>query len=276
MQPTKTTSKSLYLLPRRLILVRHGESEANVDRKVYSHTPDWRISLTALGKEQAVECGRRLRDIVQNERLYLYVSPYRRAHQTLSGIKSQLSASQIIGEREDERLREQEMGNYQPIDSMEATWKLREEQGRFFFRFPGGESGADVCDRVSLFLHSVFRERRELMQLEGLSGGDDLEDQHNVVIVCHGLFLRLFIARWYKIPLEVFEKLMNPPNCAIVVLERDNAIGRLVMREEDRRLFGDDPELQQVKFDGTENWLWYQSHLLEIQRRVQQFKEPLP
>lgn len=256
------TSKSFLLLPKRLILVRHGESRANVDRSVYSRVPDWRIELTDDGVRQASECGMAIKNIIGAEKAFIYVSPYLRARQTLDKIREQLDPNQISGEREDERLREQEMGNFQPFEHMNRTWEERQRTSRFYYRFPNGESGADVCDRVSLFLDSLFRERRELSGAAMAEWESNRRRDHNVIIVCHGLFVRLFIGRWYKLPLEVFEKLYNPPNCAVVVLERDDTKGRLVMRDECKALFGDDPMVKEVRFDGTDNSLWYQKRLM--------------
>lgn len=253
-------SSSYILFPKRIILVRHGESAANVDRAVYSTTPDWRIELTPNGITQAEACGTTLRSIVGSESVYFYVSPYKRAKQTLTEIQKSFPPNQIIGEREDERIREQEMGNYQPMATMDATWKEREQFGRFHYRFPGGENGADVADRVSSFLDSLFRERR------GLGGLEAHDVNSNVVVVCHGLFLRLFIGRWYKLPLEVFEKLYNPPNCSVVVLNRDDKKGRLVMDEASKGLFGNDEILKGIKFDGSDNGQWYQNNILNISK----------
>ena len=39
--------------PRRIILIRHGESEGNVDSTVYSRTPDHAVELTSKGIKQA-------------------------------------------------------------------------------------------------------------------------------------------------------------------------------------------------------------------------------
>lgn len=148
-------------LPKRLILVRHGESEANVDRSQYAHLPDWRISLTARGIKEAQHCGRRLRNLVKDEPLFIYYSPYQRTRQTLDEIRRSLNPLQIMGEREDERLREQEMGNYQPLPAsgeMDDLWDARNTYGRSFFRFPCGESGLDVMDRVGSFFDALLKE----------------------------------------------------------------------------------------------------------------------
>ena len=39
--------------PRRIILLRHGQSLGNVDESAYVETADWRIPLTDLGRKQA-------------------------------------------------------------------------------------------------------------------------------------------------------------------------------------------------------------------------------
>ncbi|ESL07684.1 glycerolphosphate mutase [Trypanosoma rangeli SC58] len=247
-------------LPHRLLLVRHGESEANVDRTLYSKMPDWKIPLTERGRAQALDCGRRLRNIIKNEKLYIYYSPYIRTQQTLEEIRKSLEESQVQGEREDERLREQEIGNFQPLEEMDRTWSERNEFGRFYYRFPGGESSVDVGDRVSTFFDSLFRERLELYSLSAMGPDGPLtlpeEDDQNVVIISHGLLIRLFIARWFYVPVEAFETMRNPPNCSIVVLERRDS-ARLVMTDISKKLFGSDPLLEMMKFDGKDSTKQY-------------------
>lgn len=59
--------------------------------------------------------------------------------------------------REECRVREQDFGNFQEEQRMKAIKETRERFGRFFYRFPEGESAADVYDRVSskiFLLHS--------------------------------------------------------------------------------------------------------------------------
>jgi broad specificity phosphatase PhoE len=203
-------ASTLHMLPKRLVLIRHGQSVANVDDTEYERTPDWKIALTPKGEAQASDAGARLSALVQAEPVYLYVSPYRRAQQTLRHARTHLNEAAIIGEREDPRLREQDMGNYQSSDGMKDQWRERDEFGRFFYRFPNGENGADVCDRVSSFLDSAFRER---------SVSSHPADT-NVVVVSHGLMIRLFIKRWFHFTVETFEQMRNPPNAGFIVLER--------------------------------------------------------
>lgn len=51
---------------------------------------------------------------------------------------------------------------------------------------PPSFSGADVYDRASIFLESLYRDMRK-----GKCG-------QNAVIVSHGLFCRLFLTRFYR------------------------------------------------------------------------------
>jgi phosphohistidine phosphatase SixA len=102
------------LRPRRIVLVRHGESEGNVDESAYTRVPDPRIGLTAKGRRDAELCGRRLRDLFASDgddwKVYFYVSPYRRGLETLRGIGHAFEAHRIAGVREEPRIREQDFG----------------------------------------------------------------------------------------------------------------------------------------------------------------------
>ena len=81
--------------PRRIVLVRHGESEANVDPTVYFTVPDNRISLTELGKEQCRALGRDLKQLFGDKRVRCYVSPLCRTLQTLEAIAEAFPTSQL-------------------------------------------------------------------------------------------------------------------------------------------------------------------------------------
>ncbi|MBK7311909.1 MAG: phosphoglycerate mutase family protein [Sphingobacteriaceae bacterium] len=61
--------------PKRIISIRHGESEGNVDKMVYNQKPDYTLELTQKGLNQALEAGKRLKEIVKDESLFFYVSP---------------------------------------------------------------------------------------------------------------------------------------------------------------------------------------------------------
>ncbi|CAN8260383.1 unnamed protein product [Cochlearia groenlandica] len=208
------------LLPKRIILVRHGESEGNLDTAAYTTTPDHKIQLTDSGLFQAREAGARLRALISSNpssspewRVYFYVSPYDRTRSMLREIGRSFSRRRVIGVREECRIREQDFGNFQVKERMRATKKDRERFGRFFYRFPEGESAADVFDRVSSFLESLWRDI-DMNRLH-INPSHEL----NFVIVSHGLTLRVFLMKWFKWTVEQFEALNNPGNSEIRVME---------------------------------------------------------
>jgi hypothetical protein len=101
--------------PRRIILVRHGQSEGNVDESVYTRTADPKIALTEKGLAEAEECGKEIKELIEQDRandwkVYFYVSPYRRTLETLKSLARPFERSRIAGMREEPRLREQDFG----------------------------------------------------------------------------------------------------------------------------------------------------------------------
>jgi len=200
--------------PTRIILIRHGESQANINPIIYDTIPDNKIELSENGKEQAINAGKRLKNIIKEESILFYVSPLRRTLQTFEGISQAFDKLSFIM-KEDPRLREQEWGNFQNSSKINEIMQIRDKVGKFYFRFDSGESGSDVYDRVSLFLNSLFREFDSNNSLK-------MKKYDNIVIVTHGLFMRLFLMRFFKMSIGEFEKMKNPKNTEIVVLVKDD------------------------------------------------------
>jgi broad specificity phosphatase PhoE len=75
-----------------IYLIRHGESEANLNKSIYTIKADHLVELSPRGQEQAVEAGTRLGAILaeqirKGEIVGAYVSPSRRTRQTLNNLK---------------------------------------------------------------------------------------------------------------------------------------------------------------------------------------------
>lgn len=192
--------------PRRILLIRHGESEGNVEKSVYGRKPDYALRLTDRGRAQAREAGTRLRALVGDEPVMAYVSPLFRTRETFKGILEAFPEGQVR-HREDPRLREQEWGHLRSLEECERVDAERDAYGTFYFRIPDGESAADVYDRVSDFLDTFHRDIQKP------------EFPPNALLVTHGMTIRLFLMRWFHYTVEDFETLKNPPNCAVVELE---------------------------------------------------------
>ena len=234
---SSATPRDLRVLPRRIVLVRHAESEGNVDSHAYTYMPDPQVPLTHRGLQQAVEAGRAIREMFDGDyedgyfplnsssrivssavkpssaadyRLHFYMSPYKRSRQTCEAIASAFPRGVVNRIQEDVQLREQDFGNFQDAAGKEREKAERLRFGRFFYRFPNGESGADVYDRMTLFEDHLVRD----INAGRFSAGTSL------VLVTHGLALRIFLMRWFHWTVADFLQCYNPPNAAPVVLER--------------------------------------------------------
>jgi len=232
--------------PERIILVRHAESQGNIDDTLFGQTPDWLIPLTPLGHEQAGLAGRNIKAIVKENPIYVYTSPCVRTKQTTADILESFDESQFIGLRQEPRLTGQQFGNFQDSEVIRKSKRERRNYGRFYFRFPNGESGLDVYCRVTSFIATMFRDFQN----------KKIQDKKlNVIIVTHGLTLRLFIMRWFQLAIHKFEKMINPPNAGIIVMQlRSNEKGELwyeLSQDSCEKLSVNIPTSSQLSFQET-------------------------
>jgi len=198
--------------PQFIYLVRHGESEGNVNEEIYKTVPDYRVGLTAKGRKQAVQAGKNIeknalsRVIFSDEyqpKVTIYSSPWTRARETTQGIIKGLGKKfVIVRSYEDPRLREQGWGNYKEDHLQRKINRERKAFGTFFYRMPHGESGADVYDRITTFIDTLYR---------------DFDKHYSDIniIVTHGLTLKAFLTRFFHWSHEQFDGYKNPQNCEV-------------------------------------------------------------
>ncbi len=195
--------------PKRIILVRHGESQGNIDTSSHETIPDYELKLTDKGREQAQEAGQKINELVGDELVYSYISPFYRTRQTFAEIEA------VLGDKnvkviEDSRIREQDWGNLRSYEVEKKTMKERGAYGIFYFRIENGESGANVFDRTSTFFEMV---RRDLLESDY---------PENILIVTHGVTLRILLMRILNWSVEEFEDVYNPENCELFILEQNS------------------------------------------------------
>lgn len=192
--------------PKRIILIRHGECDANIDEDKFATIPDYTIELTEKGYQQALNAGKVLKGMVGEETLYFYVSPFWRTRSTFEAIAKSFPRKQFFYS-EEPRLREQEWGYLRTGKELQQLKLNRQEYGIFYYRFPGGEAGSDVYDRINDLLGSLHR--------------DFTADSYptNCILITHSLAIRLFIMRWFHLTVEEFEMMQSPANGSLVVLE---------------------------------------------------------
>ena len=172
------------------------------------------MPLTPKGEAQAAAAGAAVRRLFEEDgapyRLHLYMSPYKRSAQTAAAIAAAFPPGTVTRLQEDVQLREQDFGNFQDAAGKEKEKAERLRFGRFFYRFPNGESGADVYDRMTLFEDHLVRDINAGRFARGTS----------LVLVTHGLALRIFLMRWLHWTVADFLQCYNPPNAVPIVLER--------------------------------------------------------
>mmetsp|Transcript_6309 Transcript_6309/g.39306 ORF Transcript_6309/g.39306 Transcript_6309/m.39306 type:complete len:402 (-) Transcript_6309:1873-3078(-) len=203
--------RDVSVLPPRIVLLRHAESQGNVDHRTYAEVPDHRVPLTLRGRAQAGEAGRCIAQAMpRGSKLFFYYSPYRRSKETVQGIRGVLPKSVVRGAQEEVQLREQDFGNFQDEQGKRHEKAERIRFGRFFYRFPNGESGADVYDRITIFEDHLVRDINA-----GRFAGDTC-----LCLITHGLTLRIFLMRWFHWTVDEFLDVYNPNNATPVVMER--------------------------------------------------------
>ncbi len=209
--------------PKNIFLIRHGESEGNIDPDTYKSKPDYLLLLTRKGVEQAKLVGEALLKLIpQNENIMFYISPLWRSRMTYEIIVKNFDTNKY-DLREDPRIREQEWGHLKDPARILAIDEERDNFGKFYYRIEDGESCADVFDRVSDFMNSLHRDFEK----------NDFPN--NIVIVTHGTTIRLFLMKWFHWVVEDFESLSNPKNCDIVHLSLDDFNKKYVLKTELKR-----------------------------------------
>jgi broad specificity phosphatase PhoE len=146
----------------RLILIRHGESVANAERR-FTHGPE--EPLSERGRTEARARAEALRERIRPEALY--ASPFRRALDTARIIGDRFGLEPVVVEE----LREQFFGDLhgQPYDALDGVID-RAGVARWDYRPPGGESLREVAARVGPALDRIA----------GTHAGRD------IVVVSHG------------------------------------------------------------------------------------------
>ena len=226
---------------RTLLLIRHGESTANVAAAAAEaanvdvipvEARDADVTLSSLGELQAGALGARLRDVLPRDAV-VYSSPYRRAVQT-----AQLALGADVILRIDERLRDRELGILDRLTAVGVERRLpleaerRRWTGKFYYRPPGGEAWTDVALRLRSFLRDV-------------PGDPD----GTVVVFAHDAVVSLFLYVMLRMTeAQLAEHLLTHPiaNASITELRSDG-------RDWSLQAFADDAHLAAAGLPATEH-----------------------
>lgn len=206
--------------PKRLVIIRHGQSEQNAALDLYqddidtlAHVRDADIKLNELGIWQAEQTGVHLAKTDQFD--ICFCSPYKRAVETATNILQQFDYKVKL--YKDNWLREKEFGRLHGLtentvrERFPLEYDVRNRDGKYWYRFPGGENYCDVETRVNCFLEKLHRD---------YSG-------RSVLVVTHQVPFKLFRSLFQHLDEEGVLGLEPVKNCAIqeYLLDRLKAPG---------------------------------------------------
>lgn len=178
---------------QRLILVRHGQTDHNVQRRIQGQID---IPLNAVGRDQAASVARSLSGI--SDCVAVYASPLSRARDTGAAIADALGVPLV----EDERLMERGFGAWEGLTrpDIEAKWPGE------YKRWVSGEKvgAADVEERAEVGerLNAAFRAMHRA------------HPEGTVIAVSHGAAISIGIATALGLDPEQFRGLMGLDNCS--------------------------------------------------------------
>ena len=187
---------------QNLYLVRHGQSQANVDEEIYKSIPDHRIALTDKGQTQATFAGKELNYTLQGSTRIVH-SPWLRAKQTAVLIKEQLIFHKTTVLVEDPLIYEHSiLHSYEDMKNKEDYYSHEKYSfGSFWYKSGTSESLADVYARARIFVNDLKAGRYQ---------GD------NLIIVSHGLFILMIRGVLHNLSVQEILDLYLPNNCQIL------------------------------------------------------------
>ncbi|ODP39517.1 histidine phosphatase family protein [Sphingomonas turrisvirgatae] len=215
--------------PRRLWVVRHGQSAGNVARDL-AHAEGWMripleirdvdVPLSPLGEDQARALGHWFAAGHGNGRPDVILSsPYLRAQETARLFREAGGADPDERICSDERLREKEFGILDGLTTAgihaeePRQAEFRKLLGKFYHRPPGGESWCDVIFRLRALLDTVSLH---------YAGRDVLIVAHQVVVLC----MRYIIENLSEAEILAIDKAGDVANCAVTEYAFDPAHGK--------------------------------------------------
>ena len=191
----------------RLILVRHGETAWNQERRIQGGSSD--IELSDVGRKQAERLGLALKETRIDA---IYASPLKRAFDTAQAI----AGHHRLAVHVETDLREMEVGELEGISIAElgttfGQFLLQWRQGRGVEKLPGGESVVDLAERVWAIIQLILKKH----------------EQGNIVVVSHFFTVVVTICKALGWPLTTMERIRVQTG-SISIIEFEDVHTRLV------------------------------------------------
>lgn len=200
---------------KRVIMIRHGNSEANENYDILFEKEDSKVELTDKGYLDAVEAGRNLKVVLKQNpseaAATFVVSPYTRTMQTFRIIATVLNISEDRANIDHDVIEhfmnlKGNQANWEKFMKYKSTeWNVKDNAD---VTFDGGESLNDVRVRARFFIKNA----KELFA-EGDSFGFASGD---IVLVAHGLFIKMVMCELDGVEPDTIH---HPANGELVIRE---------------------------------------------------------
>lgn len=190
---------------KQIFLVRHAQSEEDVDPNIRNGVHDSRIAITSTGKSQVENIAKILYPKISGyKHIKIVTSPSNRAYQTMSLFCSYFPAISF------EVVREKCIKNLNWGNVDETTLKEVEQEryrvGVLYFQFPKGDNTSELVKRIEKYIERLIRD------------GHDETYSECVIIFTHGFALRIITKALLNMSDEEFRYLSNPPNCYVATV----------------------------------------------------------
>ncbi len=198
-------------MPRRLYLVRYGETDANffkiIDGQGIGVHPEYGSPLNHSGSSQACKLGHALSKVKIH---HIYMSPARRAIQTANQICLWTHCDNLSLKRSVVKdLLEINFGILEGLNGQKARekypdlLKIYHEKPSLAF-FPEGESVAGAYRRISFALDEILAAHIA---------------NENILIVSHGGVITLIFIHIFKLDLDTMFHAIRHHNCGLSIIE---------------------------------------------------------
>lgn len=202
-----------------IFVVRHGESEEDVNPEIKGERKDSEIELTEKGVTQAREVAEKMRtELADFEHITLYVSPYKRTQQTAEIILDTLHDSRI------KMIIEPSIRSLNWGDVNSENLKKREQEryrvGVLHYQFPGGDNSPEYVSTIYDFVFKLIEEKHI-----------NNNKKECAIIIGHGFSLRIIVKAFTEMSDEDFKWVKNPPSTFVARIYFDPINNNFFMRE---------------------------------------------
>jgi len=191
--------------------MRHAESLEDIDKNAYERIADEDMPLSEHGREQAMAFGSKfVYELGASKHLHLILSPSKRVLETAEIIISGMPVHIQWSLSTEHLIAKQNWGSV-TIRNREEVEKERYRTGVLRYKFPDGESGAEMLFRFDLFAKK-------------LKQGMIDKTASNILIITHGFGLRVLLKSLLGWTEEYFESLAHPHHCDLKRLAYDGGM----------------------------------------------------